>query len=76
MMLVKIINISKNSVKKKLFYNKYSNQKYNYQSNSVINRMVKELLNKIVFLVWSDEFDEKEYAYRWCISGRNKGNSY
>ena len=35
----------------------------------------KELLNKIVFLVWSDEFDEKEYAYRWCISGRNKGNS-
>ena len=58
-----------------LLYRNYSEEKYNYYIGSKYNTYGKELLKKIVISVWSGKINEKEYAYRWCISGRNKGNS-
>ena len=61
----------------KILENKNNNNQYN---NAFVKKTIKmyerkNLLNSIVISVWSGKFNEKEYAYRRCISGRNKGNS-
>ena len=58
-----------------LLYKNYSDEKYNYCKSSKYNHYGKEPVKKVVISVWSEKINEKEYAYRWCISGRNKGNS-
>ena len=58
-----------------LLYKNYSDEKYNYCKSSKYNHYGKEPVKKVVISVWSGKINEKEYAYRRCISGRNKGNS-
>ena len=58
-----------------LLYKNYSDEKYNSCKSSKYNHYGKEPVKKVVISVWSEKINEKEYAYRWCISGRNKGNS-
>ena len=58
-----------------LLYKNYSDEKYNYYKSSQYNQHGKEPVKKVVISVWSEKINEKEYAYRWCISGRNKDNS-
>ena len=58
-----------------LLYKNYSDEKYNYCKSSKYNHYGKEPVKKVVISVWSEKINEKEYAYRWCISRRNKGDS-
>ncbi len=73
--MYKYVNITKNFNDIDILYKEYSNKKYNYYMSSKYNHYSKELVKKIVIAIWSRKINEKEYAYRWCISGRNKGNS-
>ena len=61
----------------KILENKNNNNQYN---NAFVKTTVKmyerkNLLNGIVISVWSGKFNEKEYAYRWRISRRNKSSN-
>ncbi len=61
----------------KILEKKNNNNQYN---NAFVKKTIKmyereNLLNSIVISVWSGKFNEKEYAYRWRISRRNKSSN-
>ena len=70
------INIIEINQKMIFLKSKYSNSKCNDPYSSNIKQKNIEQCSEMVISVWSGEFNEKEYANRWCISRRNKGFSY
>ena len=61
----------------KILENNNNNNQYNnaFETKTIKMYERENLLNSIVISVWSGKFNEKEYAYRWRISRRNKSGN-